>query len=109
MPGELPPPYDWVPTAQRERNAEELLGSVAEANDSKLPCTEEPMGTLQLPPSYVGSEERPSYCLCYTLSLGMKKTKAQHTLPHPYHVQNLIRAMANRLPEGPEEAPSTAA
>eukprot|EP00913_Durusdinium_trenchii_P019913 g18718.t1 len=39
------------------------------------------------------------YASCYTMSLGMKKTKAQYALPHPYHVQNLIRAMAARLPQ----------
>mmetsp|Transcript_110252 Transcript_110252/g.322683 ORF Transcript_110252/g.322683 Transcript_110252/m.322683 type:complete len:922 (+) Transcript_110252:137-2902(+) len=90
-PGEPPPAYDWVPTAQREPHRE-----------PPAPVPEEPLPALQLPGS-AASDDRPSYCACYTLSLGMKKTKAQHTLPHPYHVQNLIRAMAARLPQRPEE------
>lgn len=86
-PGEPPPAYDWVPTAQRERSSDQAT-------------PEQEMPVLQLPPE----DGRPSFCTCYTLSLGMKKTKAQHTLPHPYHVQNLIRAMANRLPQRAEGA-----
>lgn len=84
-PGELPPSYDWIPTAQRELS--EQGPEVAEA-------------LTMLPPSSVDSEDRPTYCSsCYTMSLGMKKTKAKFALPQPYHVQNLIRAMAARLPQ----------
>jgi len=94
-PGEPPPAYDWVPTAQRESH---------KASPGPATILEEPLPTLHLPPpSSLGSDERPGNCACYTLSLGMKKTKAQHTLPHPYHVQNLIRAMAARLPQRAEE------
>eukprot|EP00928_Gymnodinium_smaydae_P041488 TRINITY_DN28075_c0_g1_i1.p1 TRINITY_DN28075_c0_g1~~TRINITY_DN28075_c0_g1_i1.p1 ORF type:complete len:923 (+),score=159.75 TRINITY_DN28075_c0_g1_i1:198-2966(+) len=93
-PGELPPAYDWVPTAQRERNrlAQVEPASPAPHHPPSEPCSEAaPM------------DERPPLCSCYTLSLGMRKTKAQHVLPHPYHVQNLIRAMSARLPTRSEE------
>jgi len=93
LPDELPPPYDWIPTAQREQ--------------VDLPPEQHIQGSpLQLPPSVQDSDDRPFFP-CYTLSLGMKKTKAQHTLPHPYHVQNLIRAMAARLPSHAEDAEVT--
>jgi len=100
-PDEPPPEYDWVPLASRQRVAENI-----EHGNWRVPSSEEGIGTLQLPSSVVDSEG-PSYGSCYTLSLGMKKTKAQHALPHPYHVQNLIRAMAARLPQGPEDADAT--
>lgn len=87
-PGEPPPDYDWIPTAQRE-----MQGRPERSVEAS---------PMLLPPSVQDSDERPF--ACYTLSLGMKKTKAQHALPHPYHVQNLIRAMAARLPPRPEEA-----
>jgi len=98
-PGEPPPPYDWVPTAQRE--LAELEGQsqltphvLAEGGGSAPPA-------MQLPPAPSEcSDDAPASV--YTLSLGMKKTKAQHALPHPYHVQNLIRAMAARLAQKQE-------
>jgi len=34
----------------------------------------------------------------------MKKSKAQHALLHPYHVQNLLRAMAARVSRTPANA-----
>jgi len=88
QPGEEPPLYDWVPTAQRERDRNPTV-------ETEEPS---PMPPLHLPPSTTDADERPNECPCYTLTLGMRKTKAQHVLPHPYHVQNLIRAMAARLP-----------
>lgn len=86
-PGEPPPDYDWVPTAMRERGEREAV-FLEETGSAPAP--------LELP---VNALEDQSYCSCYTLSLGMRKTKAQNMLPHPYHVQNLIRAMAARLPQ----------
>lgn len=41
---------------------------------------------------------------CYTLTLGMGRTKAKHSLPDPYDVQNLIRAMASRVSRPPNLA-----
>lgn len=108
QPGELPPPYDWVPTAQREREQrpgfKEGVASVSKPSPLALlpPTGEAPAPILRLPTavgSAADSEDRAGYCACYTLSLGMKKTKAQNALPHPYHVQNLLRAMAHRLPQ----------
>lgn len=99
-PGELPPPYDWLPTAQcafEEASAKE--------SETQLHCSlppeleeEELAGTMHVCRSSDVSEERPNFCACYTMSLGMKKTRAQYALPHPYHVQNLIRSMVARLP-----------
>jgi len=102
-PGELPPDYDWVPPACIQRCNE---SNGVEPGTLRLP-SDEGVSTLHLPPSIVDSDDRPSYGSCYTLSLGMKKTKAQHALPHPYHVQNLIRAMAARLPQGPDDGDAT--
>jgi len=114
-PGELPPPYDWVPTAQRERERREkqeqeqaallaassasceavVTAAEAEASGAAAEVEEE---------ETTDSEERPNYTSsCYTVSLGMNKTKAQFALPHPYHAQNLVRAMAARLPQREEE------
>lgn len=112
LPGEEPPDYDWIPTAQREweaRRAAAARGDTDNAEKSstdRRPSEEQTVVFSPLPPtvmamptnnlSTAGSDYRPS-CPCYTLSLGMKKTRAQHALPHAYHVQNLIRAMAARL------------
>jgi len=94
FPGEPPPAYDWIPTAQRERNERER-------NDWAMMVEENPIELL--PALKLEEPESPipeaSYCSCYTLSLGMRKTKAQHMLPTPYHVQRLIHAMAAQLPE----------
>lgn len=93
-PGEFPPAYDWIPTAQREQNHWQLVSDTSRAGPDMLSAFELP--------SAVDSTPEASYCSCYTLSLGMRKTKAQHMLPTPYHVQNLIRAMAARLPQRQE-------
>jgi len=100
QPGELPPPYDWIPTAQRERN-EQLTHQPSSVTTS-------PAAEIRATPE---GEFEASCCACYTLSLGMRKTKAQHMLPHPYHVQNLIRAMERHLPRNQvtEEQPDTPA
>jgi len=84
---EPPPDYSWVPTAQRER--QERLDN-ADGSEAVVP---QPVLSVADP----DEREARYYGSCYTLSLGMKKTKAQHALPHPYHVQNLIRAMASRV------------
>lgn len=110
MPGELPPPYDWIPTAQREKEA---AAQLQDQETDSLVTSGPPNLTIRTdsvdagdtaersPESSAegGFELRRSYASCYTMSLGMKKTKAQYALPHPYHVQNLIRAMAARLPQ----------
>lgn len=98
--GELPPAYDWIPTAQLEKQRMEQIACIANvATLCASPETEEE-ATSAHPhaPSSVDSEER-SFFSCYTMTLGMKKTKAQFALPHAYHVQNLIRAMTARLPQ----------
>jgi len=94
-PGEPPPAYDWIPTAEKAR-LERM------ANNESIEVLGAEVSDLLLPPSAADAEERQRYCSCYTLSLGMKKTKAQYALPHPYHVQNLIRAMA--APERHDDA-----
>jgi len=99
-PGELPPPYDWVPAATKDQQPEHATAGTGVSEEA--PALNDPKSS-----SSVDSDDRPAYCSLYTLSLGMKKTKAQHTLPHPYHVQNLIRAMAARLTARPEEADTT--
>jgi len=98
-PDEPPPPYDWVPTAQREREQRQAAAG-DDADVEEAP----PKWQLEVISS-AASDER-SYFSCYTMSLGMKKTKAQHALPHPYHVQNLIRAMASRLPPSAKGLPT---
>lgn len=97
FPGEEPPAYSWVPTAARLR-----LERLANNEGQKTPDAEE--ASTMILPSIVDSDDRPNCFNCYTLSLGMKKTKAQYALPAPYHVQNLIRALATRLPERSEES-----
>lgn len=115
-PGEQPPEYDWIPTAQREQQHVCTKGSDEEHHQIGTKGSEEDvphasaaalsgysspvLPNVQLPPpaSCTSSDDRPQ-CSFYTLSLGVKKTKAQHALPQPYHVQNLIRAMAARLPQ----------
>jgi len=90
--GEMPPAYDWVPTAQREREEADLLSGTG--GESATQDVEE-----EVCASSDVSEDRHSYVSCYTMSLGLKKTKAEFALPLPYHVQNLIKAMAARLPQ----------
>uniref|UniRef100_A0A7S1AET0 Alpha,alpha-trehalose-phosphate synthase (UDP-forming) n=1 Tax=Noctiluca scintillans TaxID=2966 RepID=A0A7S1AET0_NOCSC len=88
--GEAPPDYDWIPTAQRESELRENeVSSTGRPEEVREEVKEEVA---------VVDERSRVACRCYTLSLGMKKTKAQHTLPSSYHLQNLIRAMAARLP-----------
>jgi trehalose 6-phosphate synthase/phosphatase len=88
-PGEQPPPYDWVPTATQ------LMLAHEQCSDKGVEPSN--IGEESEPASTPNGGEWPSCCACYTLSVGMRKTKAQYMLPHPYHVQNLIRAMASRL------------
>mmetsp|Transcript_54287 Transcript_54287/g.151065 ORF Transcript_54287/g.151065 Transcript_54287/m.151065 type:complete len:929 (-) Transcript_54287:102-2888(-) len=95
-PGEAPPDYDWVPTAQREHDAEMKIAEESSA-PTHLPPSTTPLGSDDQ------QDERPSLCSYYALTLGMKKTKAQHALPTPYHVQNLIRAMSARLPPSTQQ------
>jgi len=95
QPGESPPPYDWVASALPEKSesyCSEILDELPELPNLQPAQPESPR------PS--DGSERINDCACFTLSLGMKKTKAQHQLPHPYHVQNLLRAMASRLSPG---------
>jgi len=95
QPGELPPPYDWVPIAQQEHGEQHFSEGL-----DVLPELLNPQQAMPDSPMPVDISDRANDCACFTLSLGMKKTKAQHTLPHPYHVQNLLCAMASRLPQG---------
>merc|ERR1712187_178140 len=34
----------------------------------------------------------------FSVSLGRKMSRAKYSLPNPYHVQNLLRSMVERLP-----------
>mmetsp|Transcript_25915 Transcript_25915/g.50748 ORF Transcript_25915/g.50748 Transcript_25915/m.50748 type:complete len:619 (+) Transcript_25915:257-2113(+) len=95
QPGEEPPAYDWVPKAQQEHMEPPFLESL-----DALPELANLQPTTADSPMPSDLSDRFNDCACFTLSLGMKKTKAQHTLPHPYHVQNLLCAMASRLPQG---------
>ncbi|CAE8621789.1 unnamed protein product, partial [Polarella glacialis] len=67
-PDEPPPPYDWVPTAQREREQRQAAAG-DDADVEEAP----PKWQLEVISS-AASDER-SYFSCYTMSLGMKKTK----------------------------------
>jgi len=98
QPGEKPPPYDWVPIAQQEHSESHFSESL-----DVLPELPNLQPTMHDSPMPSENYERASHCACFTMSLGMKKTKAQHSLPHPYHVQNLLCAMASRLAEGQNE------
>eukprot|EP00929_Paragymnodinium_shiwhaense_P082165 TRINITY_DN43213_c0_g1_i1.p1 TRINITY_DN43213_c0_g1~~TRINITY_DN43213_c0_g1_i1.p1 ORF type:complete len:963 (+),score=203.12 TRINITY_DN43213_c0_g1_i1:138-3026(+) len=118
--GEPPPPYDWIPTAQREKDK---LGEHAKESHHRpgdkdrdkvagpLAAAEESLSSVAGHQQASSSRDSDTYhddrpCNLYTLSLGMRKTKAQYALPHPYHVQNLIRAMAARLTQKQDDSAS---
>jgi len=87
-----------------EREDRSSIGTPAFGSDSDDWPKPEPG---ELPPPYdydpvveraIEEEHRP--VAFYSISMGVKVSKARYCLPKPYHVQNLICAMTNRLPGG---------